>query len=57
MILVLEHSFSAIGQDWERFEKVKMEGQPLADQGNGFFLNPILSGNYGDPSIVRSGND
>ncbi|MBK8042428.1 MAG: family 43 glycosylhydrolase [Haliscomenobacter sp.] len=57
MILVLEHSFSAIGQDWERFEKVKMEGQPLADQGNGFFLNPILSGNYGDPSIVRRGND
>jgi len=27
------------------------------DLGNGTFLNPILEGDYADPSIVRDGND
>ena len=27
------------------------------DLGNGTFLNPILGGDYADPSIVRDGND
>jgi xylan 1,4-beta-xylosidase len=33
--------------------------QPMKDgnQGNGTFLNPILRGNYADPSIVRVGSD
>jgi xylan 1,4-beta-xylosidase len=27
------------------------------DQGNGTFVNPILRGNYADPSVVRVGSD
>ena len=33
------------------------ENQPIPDQGNGFYMNPILPGNYGDPSLVRVGDD
>ena len=28
-----------------------------ADQGNGTYINPILFGNYSDPSILRDGDD
>lgn len=35
----------------------KDENRPRADQGNGFYLNPVFPGNYGDPSIVRVGRD
>lgn len=34
-----------------------IEGQRKADQGNGTFLNPILSGDYPDPSILKDGDD
>jgi xylan 1,4-beta-xylosidase len=34
-----------------------IEGQRLADQGNGFFLNPIMSGDRPDPAILKDGND
>jgi len=30
---------------------------PVADQGNGYYLNPVIPGNYGDPSIVRVDSD
>ena len=28
-----------------------------ADQGNGTYINPILWGQYSDPSIMRDGDD
>jgi len=34
-----------------------MENQPIADKGNGLYENPILPGRYGDPSIIRDGED
>ncbi len=37
--------------------QVIQEKQPLADQGNGYYKNPIFPGNYGDPSIVTVGED
>ena len=39
----------------QRASKVMAEKQPIADQGNGYYLNPILAGDYGDPSIVLVG--
>ena len=33
------------------------EGQRKADLGDGDFLNPVLSGDYPDPSILRDGDD
>lgn len=34
-----------------------IEGQRKADLGNGYFLNPIISGDRPDPSIIRDGDD
>jgi xylan 1,4-beta-xylosidase len=34
-----------------------VEGQRKADLGNGFFLNPIMSGDHPDPSILKDGDD
>ncbi len=34
-----------------------LEGQPRADRGDGTYINPILAGEYPDPSIVRAGGD
>lgn len=33
------------------------DGQRIADQGNGTFLNPILAGDYADPSVLKDGED
>lgn len=33
------------------------DGQRRADLGNGRFLNPILAGDYPDPSVLRDGAD
>ncbi len=33
------------------------EGQRHPDQGNGTYLNPILAGDYADPSILKDGDD
>ena len=38
-------------------KKITIEHQYCADLGNGTFLNPILKGNYADPSVLRVGND
>ncbi|MEO7656699.1 MAG: family 43 glycosylhydrolase [Sphingomicrobium sp.] len=34
-----------------------IEGQRKADLGNGKYLNPILSGDYPDPSVLKDGDD
>jgi beta-xylosidase len=34
-----------------------LESQRRPDQGNGYYLNPILGGDYPDPSVLRVGND
>ena len=34
-----------------------IEGQRIADQGNGFFLNPIIGGDRPDPAILKDGSD
>lgn len=39
--------------DWAR----GIEGQRVADLGNGAFLNPIMAGAYSDPTILRDGRD
>src|SRR5574338_368336 len=33
------------------------EGQRIADLGNGTYLNPIMSGDHPDPSILKDGDD
>jgi xylan 1,4-beta-xylosidase len=33
------------------------EGQRKADRGDGTFLNPVLSGDHPDPSLIRVGSD
>lgn len=40
-----------------RAEQVRLERQPVADLGHGLYRNPILAGNYGDPSVVKVGHD
>lgn len=34
-----------------------VEGQRIADLGDGRFLNPVLAGDHPDPSILREGDD
>ena len=34
-----------------------IEGQRKADLGNGKYLNPILAGDYPDPSVLKDGED
>lgn len=34
-----------------------IENQRTADMGNGFYLNPVLGGDYPDPSVLRVGDD
>ena len=34
-----------------------VEGQRMADRGDGTFLNPIISGDYPDPSVLKDGDD
>jgi xylan 1,4-beta-xylosidase len=34
-----------------------IEGQRIADLGDGTFLNPIMAGDHADPSILRDGDD
>jgi beta-xylosidase len=40
-----------------RVEQVKLEHQHIADIGNGLYKNPILAGEYADPTVVRVGKD
>jgi hypothetical protein len=41
-----------IAQQSKLAAQVLTEKQPIADQGNGYYLNRILAGDYGDPTIV-----
>ncbi|MEN6310564.1 MAG: family 43 glycosylhydrolase [Acidobacteriota bacterium] len=41
----------------DRPARYRQEGQPAADLGNGLYRNPILAGDYPDPSVVRVGAD
>jgi len=34
-----------------------IEGQRKADLGNGFYLNPIISGDHPDPTVLKDGDD
>jgi xylan 1,4-beta-xylosidase len=45
------------GASDDRPARVRAERQPVADQGNGTYTNPILAGEYPDPSVVRVGSD
>jgi len=38
-------------------EIISKERQYKADLGNGYYLNPIFKGDYGDPTLFRDGND
>ncbi|MFN3620386.1 family 43 glycosylhydrolase [Sphingorhabdus sp.] len=44
---------SAAPEPWAR----GIEGQRKADLGNGRYLNPILSGDYPDPTVLKDGDD
>ena len=44
-------------EDRKRAQQVKTEKQPIADLGNGYYQNPIMAGDYADPTIVRVGED
>jgi hypothetical protein len=37
--------------------RAAIEGQRRADMGNGYYLNPILSGDRPDPSILKDGDE
>ena len=46
------------GREWAHLKWARgIEGQRKADLGNGRFLNPILSGDHPDPSIMKDGAD
>jgi len=51
------HNAQAAPSSPERARRVAAENQRRADLGNGFYLNPILGGEYPDPSVVRVGED
>ena len=34
-----------------------IEGQRIADLGNNYYKNPVLAGDYPDPSVLKDGND
>ncbi len=35
----------------------RKENQPIPDLGNGYYRNPIIPGDYADPSVIRVGED
>jgi xylan 1,4-beta-xylosidase len=47
---------TACGQDIPAWAQ-GVEGQRKADLGDGRYLNPILSGDYPDPSVLKDGDD
>jgi xylan 1,4-beta-xylosidase len=47
-----------LGREWSHLKwRRGIEGQRMADLGNGTFLNPIMSGDHPDPSILKDGDD
>ncbi|WP_425502298.1 family 43 glycosylhydrolase [Pseudoxanthomonas sacheonensis] len=54
LLLALPTLASAANEpQWKR----GIENQRQADLGNGSFLNPVLSGDHPDPSVLRDGED
>jgi beta-xylosidase len=54
LLLALPALASAANEpQWKR----GIENQRQADLGNGSFLNPVLSGDHPDPSVLRDGED
>jgi xylan 1,4-beta-xylosidase len=43
----------AVGPTWRRGS----EQQRLADLGDGTYLNPVLAGDYADPTVLRDGDE
>ena len=41
----------------KRVQQVSSENQPIADLGNGYYQNPIMAGDYADPTVVKVGKD
>ena len=57
-ILLISLIFNVLISYSQHKNKAKsIENQYRADQGNGYFVNPILRGNYADPSVLRDGNN
>jgi len=47
-----------LGREWSSMRWARgIENQRKADLGDGTFLNPILSGDHPDPSILKDGDD
>ncbi|MBL4826196.1 MAG: family 43 glycosylhydrolase [Spongiibacteraceae bacterium] len=49
----LGNSFLRHCQQWAQ----SFQGQRKADLGNGYYLNPIMSGDHPDPSVLKDGDD
>lgn len=49
---------AALGREWSEMRwRRGIENQRMADLGDGTFLNPIMSGDHPDPSILKDGDD
>jgi len=44
---------TAPGESWRR----GFDNQRIPDLGNGYFLNPLMSGDHPDPTILKDGSD
>ncbi|MEE7548007.1 family 43 glycosylhydrolase, partial [Xanthomonas sp. Kuri4-1] len=53
VLAMLLCSGPAHAAEWAR----GLEGQRIADRGDGTFLNPVLAGDHPDPSVLRDGED
>jgi xylan 1,4-beta-xylosidase len=57
LVMRTEGEISPSGLDWSHLKWARgVEGQRRADLGDGRFLNPILSGDHPDPTIIRDGD-
>jgi beta-xylosidase len=56
-LILREGEISPSGLDWRHLQwRRGAEGQRRADTGDGAFLNPIVSGDHPDPTIMRDGD-
>lgn len=55
-LLRREEEISPAGLDWAHLKwRRGIENQRIADNGDGTFLNPVLSGDHPDPTMLRDG--
>jgi len=58
LLLLLALALHAHSQNsTQRALQVLAEKQHIADLGNGYYQNPIIAGNFGDPSVVKVGKE